>query len=106
MKHDRLENMVKGWFVGAFSPTLLHTNDCEVAIKHYRKGDYEARHVHKIATEITVVVTGEIRMCEKNWGPGDMVMLSPGEATDFLAVTDAVTVVVKHPGALNDKYSE
>lgn len=104
MKLDRLENMVKGWFVGAFSPTVLHTPDCEVAVKHYNKGDFEAPHQHKIATEVTVVITGAIRMCEREFGPGDIVTLSPGEITDFLALSDATTVVVKQPGALHDKY--
>jgi len=104
MKHDHLDKMIKGWFVGAFSPTVLHTNDCEVGVKHYTKGEYEARHLHKIATEITVVISGTIRMCDQQWGPGDIITLTPGEATDFLALTDATTVVVKHPGALNDKY--
>lgn len=106
MKHDRLENMVKGWFVGGFSPSVLETTDCEVAIKQYAKGDSEALHFHKIATEITAVVQGEIRMAGQDWKAGDIILLSPGEATDFLALTDAVTVVVKHPGALNDKYTD
>lgn len=30
--------------------------------------------------------------------------MEPGEATDFYAVTDAENVVVKLPGANNDKY--
>ena len=33
MKHDRLGDMTKGWFVGNFSPTVLCTSDCEVAVK-------------------------------------------------------------------------
>lgn len=104
MKHDRLEQMVKGWFVGSFTPTVLNTDACEVAVKYYRQGDSEARHLHKIATEITVVVQGEIRMCDQVFVAGDIVTLAPHDATDFLALTDAITVVVKHPGALNDKY--
>jgi hypothetical protein len=44
MKTARLENMVKGWFVGNFDPTLIRTNDVEVAVKEYRKGDHEDRH--------------------------------------------------------------
>ena len=48
MKHYRLDDMTKGWFVGAFTPTVVDTPHCEVAIKHYAAGDYEAAHHHKI----------------------------------------------------------
>jgi quercetin dioxygenase-like cupin family protein len=104
MKSARLEDMVKGWFVGKFEPTLLSTTDCEVAVKSYKKGDKEESHYHKIATEITVILQGRARMAGREWSDGDIVLLSPGEETDFEALTDLVTVVVKHPGASNDKY--
>ena len=38
------------------------------------------------------------------YNAGDIIVMEPGEATDFEAVTDAVNVVVKVPGANNDKY--
>jgi hypothetical protein len=104
MKVDQLSNMVKGWFVGDFSPTVAQTQDVEVAVKHYKAGDYEATHYHKVATEITVIVSGQVRMAGREFGPGDIVTLNPYEATDFLALTDAVNVVVKLPGAPNDKF--
>jgi hypothetical protein len=43
-------------------------------------------------------------MMGKEWGEGDIIVLCPGETTDFEALTDAVNVVVKTPGATNDKY--
>jgi quercetin dioxygenase-like cupin family protein len=104
MNHARIEEMVKGWFVGGFSPTAYQTQACEVAFKHYKAGDNESAHYHKIATEITLVVSGRVRMVDREWGPGDIIILAPGEATAFEALTDAVNVVVKTPGALNDKY--
>lgn len=104
MNSGRLEDMVKGWFVGAFNPTVHSTDACEVAIKHYKQGDAEGRHMHKIATEVTAIVSGEVRMCGRDWRAGDIISIAPGESTDFLALTDAITVVVKQPGALDDKY--
>ncbi|MFH7766365.1 cupin domain-containing protein [Acinetobacter sp. BSP-28] len=104
MNHMNYEDMVKGWFVGAFTPTAYSTDACEVAVKHYVAGDKESTHYHKIATEITMVLSGRIRMCDKEWGAGDIIVLSPGEITDFEALTDAINVVVKTPGVLNDKY--
>lgn len=104
MKNAHLDDMIKGWFVGQFEPTVLATQACEVAVKHYKAGESESAHFHKIATEVTVVVSGTVRMVGREWGAGDIVVLSPGEVTDFEALTDAVNVVVKLPGALNDKY--
>lgn len=104
MKSARLDEMVKGWFVGGFNPTVLSTDACEVAVKHYRAGDSEAAHFHKIATEVTVVVSGSIRMAGRVWNAGDIIVLEPGEVSAFEALTDAVNVVVKLPGALNDKF--
>tara|TARA_B110000967_G_C18886343_1_gene564221 strand:+ start:752 stop:1072 length:321 start_codon:yes stop_codon:yes gene_type:complete len=104
MKQDRLDRMFKGWFVGAFHPTALSTDACEVAVKYYRTGDHEEAHYHKVATEITLILSGKVRMLGKVWGDGDIITISPGEATAFEALTDAITVVVKLPGALNDKF--
>ena len=104
MKNFHLDEMIKGWFVGDFSPAAFATKDCEVAVKKYKAGDYEGAHHHKIATEITVVVSGQIRMVGKNWEAGDIVVVEPGTITDFEALTDVVNVVVKVPGASDDKY--
>ena len=104
MKSGKLQDMVKGWFVGDFEPSLLKTGACEVAVKSYKAGDSEELHHHKVATEVTLILSGRVLMCGKEWGEGDIVVLEPGEATDFVALTDAVNVVVKTPGAKNDKY--
>lgn len=104
MKYSNLNQMLKGWFVGGFTPSVISTNACEVAVKYYKAGDYEGLHFHKIATEITVIVSGRAVMVGREWGAGDIVVLSPGEATDFKVIEDTITVVVKLPGAANDKY--
>lgn len=105
MKSAKLENMVKGWFIGDFTPSLLKTQDVEVAVKTYHKGDYEGAHFHKIATEYTVIVSGRVRMNGIDYQKGDIVIMEPGEVTDFESLEDETTnVVVKIPGAQNDKY--
>ncbi len=104
MRTAKLHDMTKGWFIGNFEPTLYRTNNVEVAVKSYSAGTYERRHYHKIATEITVVTKGKICMNSKEYVAGDIIIMEPGEITDFLAMTDAENVVVKLPGANNDKY--
>ena len=104
MKTARLDSMKRGWFVGNFEPSLYKTNDCEVAVKSYQAGEYEEKHYHKIATEITVIVKGTVKMFDREFTEGDVVIVEPGDVTDFTAVTDAMNVVVKLPGANDDKY--
>lgn len=105
MKTARLEDMVRGWFIGNFKPSLCETNAVEVAVRQYGKNDKEDRHYHKIATEYTVIISGRVRMFDQEFGPGSIVVVEPGEATAFESLTDdTVNVVVKIPGASSDKY--
>lgn len=104
MRTYKLADMTNGWFVGGFSPSTFTTTACEVAVKTYSAGDFEESHFHKVATEITLVLSGKVKMFDQVWEAGDILVLDPGDTTGFLAITDAVNVVVKLPGALNDKY--
>jgi mannose-6-phosphate isomerase-like protein (cupin superfamily) len=105
MRSYKLNEMVKGWFVGNFEPTIIKTNDVEVAVKNYNKGESEPSHHHRVATEITVVVSGSILMNGKKFIAGDIVVLEPYESTNFEVLENGtINVVVKFPGASNDKY--
>ncbi len=104
MKTAKLSDMIRGWFVGNFEPTAYRTTNAEVAVKRYAAGTREEAHVHRIATELTVVVEGAIEMNGVRYTAGDIVTLEPGEPSDFYAVTDTVNVVVKIPAVPGDKY--
>lgn len=99
-----LLDMKWGWFIGPFAPTVYSTKEFECAVKRYRAGEKEASHVHRVATEFTVVAEGTIRMNGVVYGRDSIVEVKPGEATDFEAVTDVTTFVVKVPAAPDDKY--
>lgn len=100
----RLADFKGGWFVGNFTPTLFPSKDVEVAIKRYRAGDRESCHVHRIATEFTVVVEGSVEMGGAIHHAGSIVVVPPGCSTGFRALTDAVTTVVKLPSVPDDKF--
>lgn len=104
MKVFRLSDMTKGWFVGDFDPAALRTQAAEVAVKRYNKGDAEPRHVHQVAPEITLILDGEVQMNGEVFRSGDIVLIEPGEPTDFQAMSDVTTVVVKTPSVAGDKY--
>ncbi len=99
-----LEEMIKGWFIGNFEPTLYSTNTVEVGIKKYKKGDFEKKHYHKIATEFTVIISGLVQMNGNIYKENEILKILPGVITDFLVLEDTTTVVVKVPSTNNDKY--
>jgi quercetin dioxygenase-like cupin family protein len=104
MKKFLLSNFIKGWFIGNFDPSIIKTNEFEIAVKHYKDGDYEAAHHHKIATEITIIISGVVEMNGIRYHAGNIIVIEPNESTDFKCLTDTSTVVVKYPGASDDKY--
>jgi mannose-6-phosphate isomerase-like protein (cupin superfamily) len=100
-----LARMDRGWFIGPFQPTALHTDQFECAVKRYAAGAREARHVHRVATEFTVVVEGRVRMNGVEYGRDAVLTIPPGQSTDFEALTDVTTVVVKTPAVPGDKHA-
>lgn len=104
MEKFNLENYKGGWFIGDFAPTLVKTDQFEVACKYYKKGDSESAHIHKIATEFTLIAQGSVLMNNVLYKQAEIVKINKGESTDFLALEDSITFVVKIPSVKNDKY--
>ena len=104
MKVNKLNDMFRGWVVGNFDPSLWKTDDVEVAVKEYEAGDYEEKHYHKIATEITIIGKGKVQMNGVEYNSGDIITIVPDEATDFLVIDDTITTVIKFPCVKDDKY--
>ena len=104
MKLHNIKDVIRGWFIGDFEKAVFKTKNCETAIKEYKAGDYEQKHLHKIATEISVIINGKVLMNGKTYKKGDIIVMEPGEATDFKALTDVTNVVVKIPSIIGDKY--
>ncbi|WP_430254235.1 cupin domain-containing protein [Neorhizobium sp. DAR64872/K0K18] len=99
-----LDDMIGGWFVGDFDPSVVKTDAFEVGVKSYKAGDRDARHYHKIAKEITLVVSGRVRMLDREWDEGSFIVIEPGTVNEFEALTDATLTVVKIPSATDDKF--
>lgn len=104
MQKYQLDEMKLGWFIGDFDPHVFRTKDFEVAIKHYSAGESEKSHFHMKAVEVTVIVSGSVRMNNETYKPGDIILINKNESTDFLALTDTITCVVKSPSVIGDKH--
>lgn len=104
MKIDKIQEMKGGWFVGNFLPTCYCTEHVEVGYKLHPKGEKWPVHYHKIATEVNLLVKGEMILQGKQLKTGDIFILLPYEIADPEFLTDCEIVCVKLPGADNDKY--
>lgn len=106
MNTFNISDMINGWFVGNIIPTAFTTKNVEVAFKEYKSGEYHPAHYHKIATEITLIASGRVIMNGVTYMKGDIIVIPPYDRTDFRVIEDTSTVVVKIPGANNDKYED
>ncbi len=92
-----------GWLLGNFNPAVIQTNDFEVCVKSFKVGDREASHYQVIATEVTVVLSGKVRMGEVLLTEDEILVVEPGEIVDFEALTDCKVLGIKFPSLPEDK---
>lgn len=104
MKTYKLNDMKMGWFIGAFAPAVIQTEGFEVGYTTHKKDEYRAPHFHKEATEITLVISGELLINDYKFIPGDIFVISPEEVARPKFLTDVSVVVIKIPSVLGDKY--
>lgn len=104
MKIHHLDSFTKGWMVGDFEPSIIRTPHCEFMVRYYTAGDTETMHVHKVASEITVCVSGVFMMAGTLLTAGDIMHLAPGDPADFTCIEDGATAVLKMPSVIGDKY--
>ena len=103
MKIAKLSDFTNGWFLGNFEPSLLKSPDFEICVKNFKKGEVEAAHFQRIATEVTVVLSGSVRMGEHVLQVDDILTIYKDEICDFEALTDCKVLGVKFPSLPGDK---
>ena len=102
---SNLNKHTNGWFIGDFEPSLLKTNDFEVAVHHYSPTTQCYPHIHKIATEYNCIISGSLIASGKELKTGDIFIYGANEISDVKFLEDTVLVIVKTPSIPNDKYS-
>lgn len=103
MQLHHIDSFVNGWFIGNFDPTLIKSDDIEVAVKSYKAGEKEPSHFQLTATEITVVISGKCLLGGHVLNAGDVLVIDPMEPADFEALEDCIVVACKSPSLPNDK---
>ena len=103
MKIAKLSDFTNGWFLGNFEPSLFKSPDFEICVKNFKKGEVEAAHFQRIATEVTVVLSGSVRRGEHVLQVDDILIIYKDEICDFEALTDCKVLGVKFPSLPDDK---
>ena len=104
MKINKIEEMVGGWFIGDFEPSVLKTKDFEVCYKFHYAGEIWDNHYHKVATEINYLIRGKMNLSGTELTQGDIFTISPNEVSIPEFLTDCELIVVKTPSIKEDKY--
>ena len=103
MELSRIDDYKLGWFVGNFEPTILASSEFEIGVKFFHKGDTEPFQFQKSSVELTVIVSGFVRIGNLNLSQGDILKIEPGEIANFEALSDGALVCVKSPSNPADK---
>lgn len=104
MKTDNLNNYIRGWIVGSFTKSL-YSKDYEIGIKEYKSGNKERSHAHFLSEEVTVVLSGKVKMNGAEYSSGEIIIQEKGEYTDFECLEDCITLIYRPDGSFpNDKF--
>jgi len=104
MQFDNIESFFRGWYVGNFEPSILKTDEFEVGLLTHSQGEKWPKHLHKIVTEINLLVEGKMIIGGREISSGDIFVIFPNEVAEPEFLTDCKLVVIKTPSIPGDKY--
>lgn len=104
MKIYKLNDMVRGWFIGNFEPSVLRTEGFEVGVLIHKKNEDWAGHYHKIATEYNVLLSGKMSINGIMIEEGDIFVIEPNQSAFPVFMEDCKVLCVKVPSVIGDKY--
>jgi CTP:phosphocholine cytidylyltransferase-like protein len=105
-KRDTLPftSYVRGWLIGDFEPALIRSTDIEVGILSHKKGEKWPFHYHSEATEINLLISGEMKVNGITIRCGDIFVFNKNiiSCPDF--IDDCTVLCVKIPSRPKDKH--
>lgn len=99
----KMDDMIGGWFIGDFEPSVFKTKDFEVCYKTHEKGEAWPKHYHK-GIEINYLIRGKMIIKGQTLERGDIFVLESMEIADPEFLEDCELIVVKTPSDVNDKF--
>ena len=104
MKKYKLKEMVNGWIVGDFDPSLFKTKDFEVGYHQYKKNCETQNHYHKLSEEINVVIKGDVEINGDRFKKGDIFVIDLYMVSESKFHDDTDLIVIRTSSNTSDKY--
>jgi quercetin dioxygenase-like cupin family protein len=96
---SKLSDMKSGWYAGNFEPTAYKTKAFELNYRVHKKGEFWEAHTHTTVTEINLLISGSMEICNQTIGSGDIFIIEPGEVAAPIFLTDCEIVCAKTPSS-------
>jgi len=103
MKTNRIENAKNGWMVGLFDGAILKSN-FEVCYRGLTAKTKIQPHHHKLSTELTLIIKGQMIVNGQTLEDGDIFIIEPNETLECEVIEDTQIVVVKDKSYPCDKH--
>jgi dTDP-glucose pyrophosphorylase len=99
-----LSDMTRGWLIGDFEPCILKRKDFEIAIMDHKKGELSLSHVHKVATEYNVLLSGKMTINNIAIETNIIFIIPNNLLTKAVFLEDSRVLCIKTPSLPSDKY--
>jgi hypothetical protein len=93
----------RGWFIGDFAKAAFPSKDFEICYQKNPRGKTDS-HVHKLITEITLIISGQQLCNGEIFGAGEICVLAPGDNSQIEYLEETEVITIKTPSIPSDKY--
>ena len=104
IQFHKLSDMTRGWFIGDFEPSILKRKDIEIAVMDHKKGELSLSHVHRVATEYNVLLSGKLLINNIIIEPNTIFVIPNNLLTRAVFLEDCRVLCIKTPSLPTDKY--
>ncbi len=96
MRSFNSKNMLKGYFVGAFEPSVLHIDGIEIAVQIFHKGYFDLMKKSPYAKTCIYILEGKLQIGCELYVNGDILLYDKGELKSFCALEDSKVILINH----------
>ena len=104
MKKYDLKDFKNGWIIGNFQPSVLKTDNFEVAVISHQKNQKWPKHYHKHLTEYNLLLEGKMIINSTEINKNEIFIFEPNEVADPIFLEDCKVLCIKVPSTIGDKH--
>lgn len=98
-----VQNFVRGWIIGDFTPSLHQLKEFEIGILRHKSGEKWPYHIHEEQTEYNYLLKGCMVVNGLEYSSGDNFMFEKGHPAVPIFIEDCTVLCIKFPSLPKDK---